>query len=1241
MSLDQCHSTIGEKPAQTPRSITHEQVGVTGAKYWRSLEDLADEPDFREFLDREFTNDPSRLFESSRRNFLKVMGASVALAGAATLPGCRRPDHKIYSYSKNTPEDQVPGKATYFATSMPLPGGGCEGLIVSTIDGRPIKIEGNPLHPNNQGKSSAWANASILGLYDPDRLKDPVYTPEGTTPRSWDDVSAWCSAHFAKLASAGGAGLAFLVDKKRSPTRDALKAKILAKYPKAQWFAYDPIQNESALAGSAIAFGKPMREVLDFSKADVVVSLDRDFLGNEPGSLRNARTWASTRRVLHAKDPMSRLYVVEPRFTITGSKADHRLNIRAGAIPAFALALAKKLLSMADTKPALAAADLRAVMDAVQAPSDASIDASVTKMVDAIAKDLWFDVAGNPRSGRTLLVAGPSQPAPVHALVHALNAVLGNVGASVSYLPMGAEEASSSLETITRLSEALGSGAIDTLVTIGCNPVYDAPGGLSFAQKFSTCKHRLTLSVDHNETAAASTWQLPGAHYLESWGDVESHEGTLSPIQPMIAPLYAGKSELDLLAFIAGDATWNGYEAMRSAWRDAFAASSDKATPFETRWKRSLFNGIAMGMAQTPKEAKASLAAVAKAVAGLGASTSGGGADSFEVVIDVGAVGDGRFNNIAWLQELPDPITKIVWDNAALISAATAKKFGLEQDDEVIEKRGARMINLRVAGQTLRVPAWVTPGVADNTVVLSVGYGRSVVGRVGAGTGFNAYAITGGASRAFASGATIERVSEGERSYQIVTTQNHGSMVGRAIVREVDLPAWNRFGDDPFAGESPEERKKALTDSYGQTRDLNFAERLGELSHTPANVNIYENPQRGLKEPPTAGRSVVAPLDSTGKLPDFASRPQWGMSIDLTTCTGCAACTIACQAENNIPVVGKIEVNKHREMHWIRVDRYFSGLDSGGVDDQAAYGSGVMHQPVACVHCENAPCETVCPVNATVHGPEGMNYMAYNRCIGTRYCANNCPYKVRRFNFFDYATKKFKGDFIGKETLGEVGIEGPANVNLIPPRLRERVDEISKLGNNPNVTVRSRGVMEKCSYCVQRVNEARVEIKLKNLDSIPDGFFQTACQQSCPTDAIVFGDILDTQTQYPQPGGATRQGARVNQMRDNQRSYLLLGYLNTRPRTTHMISVRNPNPELVSAARKEKWEHPFHHGSDHGDHGNHGGHGSHEGAAPAKTQPAKDQKHGMLPASPIGYDPERAFEDRGYRMSLGVLGAHA
>ncbi|MBY0313068.1 MAG: TAT-variant-translocated molybdopterin oxidoreductase [Phycisphaerales bacterium] len=1227
MSLDQCHSSVGEQPVIKPRAIASTDVGVNGKAYVRGLEDVADTRDFRDLLEREFPSGASRLLESSRRTFLKLMGASVALAGAATLPGCRRPDHKIYSYSKDVPESIVPGKATFYATTLALPGGRVEGILCETHEGRPTKIEGNPLHEHNQGRASSIALASILSLYDPDRLKDPKFLgmpseEERQKPRSWADFAAWCSVHFPTLRGDASSKLAFVVDAKRSPSRDRLlKDEIKKKFPKAMWVSYDPTASDAASEGASAAFGKPMRDVLDVSKAEVIASFDRDILLDDAAFLSNTRGFASKRTPKKAADEMNRLYVVEGTFSTTGAKADHRVRVAPSEVGAYVAALAAKLGEAAGLSAEVALGAERLVN-----ASGVKID---EQFVAALAEDLLRDENKQSRKGKSLVLVGASQPAAIHALGYAINAALGNIGSTLRLKPLTEEERTGGIAGLKRVTDALNGGQISTLVCINTNPAYDAPGDLGFAEAMKKAQHRITLSSDHSETIEHSTWQLPLAHALESWGDLESLEGTLSPVQPMIAPLFGAKSDLEVLAHIAGlpGEEADGYTIVRNTWKaNASFAKSD----FERAWRRALNDGV---FSPSEKIAQPTIAygGVASALRTLKIASPG--SESLDVVFVAGSVGDGSLNNNAWLQELPDPMTKIVWDNVALVSPATAKTFGIEQDKDTSEVRHARLIDVSVGGQTVRAAAWAAIGIPDNTIVMTFGYGRTHVGRVGEGTGHNVYPISGlgGSNRRMATGAKISRVSGGETRYPISCTQSHGSMEGRAIVRETDLPAWKKFGDDPFAGMSAEAKARALTDSYKQQRDLNYAERLGELSHTPANANAYINPQRGTKTEAIAGSTLehgssAFRTDGKERAVDFARDQQWGMTLDMSSCTGCSACVVACQSENNIPVVGKIEVNKHREMHWMRIDRYYAGDNlSGGITD-----ASVTFQPLLCVHCENAPCETVCPVNATVHGPEGINYMVYNRCIGTRYCANNCPYKVRRFNFFDYGVKKFNGDYIGQGAMDAVGLD-PKNKNLIPPRLRERLDEVTKLGMNPNVTIRSRGVMEKCSYCIQRINEARIEVKLKKLDMIPDGFFQTACQQSCPADAITFGDINDVKTSYPLPGGGTRMGSKVHELRESQRSYMVLGYLNTRPRTTHLMVMRNPNPALVTADRRNNWTNPFDH--HHGDHSP--GHEGHE---------AKDGKHAFGPAQDgaksnlVNFiDQTKSTTDTGYRLSLGVL----
>jgi MoCo/4Fe-4S cofactor protein with predicted Tat translocation signal len=1182
-TIDQCPSSKKQgKPAKKPRNGTPESVGVgvRGRKYWRGLEDLADTAQFREDLEREFPAGASELLEGSRRTFLKLMGASLALAGVSTLPACRRPDHLILPYGKSVPEEIIPGKALFYATAMPLPGGGAEGLLVETHEGRPTKIEGNPLHPNNRGKSSVWSQAAVLDLYDPDRLHDPVWSRPNQAPvaGSWDDFAAWSKPHFAKFDSSKGAGLAFIYDQVSSPTRAAALARIAKKWPEAALVPFDALENTGEIEGTKLAFGSAMFELLDIAKAKVIVSLDRDFLQHEAGSLSHARGWGASRRVMTTKDGMSRLYAIEPGFSVTGAAADHHFPVQPAQVAAFAVALAKRVLpGTGSGGKALADAIAR-----VNAP-ETGLDA---KALDAIAADL-LDKAN---AGASLVVCGRSQPAAVHALCAALNLALGNVGNAVAYRARTGDFASSGWPKLAAAVKAMNEGKIDTCVVLEANPVFAAPADLGFAAAFAKCPNRIVLSVDGNETVAAATWQLPAAHFLEAWGDVESIDGTVSPVQPMIAPLYNGKSAIEVLAMIAGEATVAGYEQVRAAWG---VKPGDEAG--EKSWRRALHDGVKAGSA--PKAVRPQGVDASKVAAAMGDLPAAPAAGTLQAAFVAGPMHDGRFANNGWMQELPDPISRVVWDNPAYISIKTAERLGLMQSSPTDKKPSGRMADLRIGDRTVRLVVWAVPGIADDTVLLSPGLGRRVVGLVGQGAGFDVFAVRTTGSP-WSATCTLAAASEGRRWYPVSCTQTHGSMEGRALVREVDLPAWQKHGDrmpDP----------KSM-DAYGRSHPLTFAERLegSEFNHMPAALSIYKNPfnaSTGDPDPNAVARNPNRPGDGMGP-PAFSVGPQWGMVIDLASCTGCNVCTIACQAENNIPIVGKIEVNKGRELHWIRVDRYFKG-------EGPTAAEGVLYQPVACVHCENAPCEVVCPVNATVHGPEGHNYMTYNRCIGTRYCANNCPYKVRRFNWFDYGVAKYQGGLKEglEESLGKTVTENlPANHNLIPPRLRKKLDEISKMGKNPNVTVRSRGVMEKCSYCIQRTNELKIDLKLKNPgwrpeDGFADGAVQTACQQACPTGAIVFGDILDKKSD-------NGRGSLVRQMRDHNRGYLLLGYLNTRPRTSYLCGMKNPNP-VLRAPDLDPFESHGHDNSGHGE----------EAAY---------------------LDPSRS-RDAGYRLSLSVLGDRA
>jgi molybdopterin-containing oxidoreductase family iron-sulfur binding subunit len=1181
--IDQCPSTIKEgkpSPADLPRSA-REVSRATGRAYWRSLDDLAGTKTFQDFVHREFPAHASELLDGSRRQFLRLMGASLALAGAATLPGCRQPDHKILAYNED-PEHIIPGKPLFYATAMPLPGGGAEGLLAETFEGRPTKIEGNPLHPHNRGKSSAWSQASVLGLYDPDR--DPVeIASRASRGGTAVNLTAWND--FVKVASQWGSDskIAFLVEKATSPARDDMQARLKKKFPAAQWFAYEGFDNEGELAGTKAAFGGVLKPRYDLSNANVVVSLDCDFL-HADADLASVRSYGTgrfrkgaTAGKAAAETNMLRLYCVESGMTLTGGAADHRWSMKASRIGAFAVALAKEVMA------GLGGGDA-ALKSAVAAAAGATDGADLPsgEHIKAVAEDLL--ASGN--RGASVMMAGASQPAAVHALVAALNSALGNVGKGVRYTELKGDVSQSSAASIKSLVSGIDSGAITAVVIIGGNPVFTAPSDVDLAAKIAKCAASVYLG-EADETAAAVKWFLPRAHTLESWGDVTTFEGQYSVVQPMIKPLFESHSDLEVLGAILGDGVTDGYDIVRRA----FAARSGGVLN-EKAWRKGLHDGVFNTEAKFATPALNG-GAVATEVSALGAAMNKAAA-GFEVVfVPSPHVHDGRFANIGWLQELPHPVTKVSWDNPALISKKTADKIGVSADRHPDDAKYSKayVISVTVNGKTLNIPAWVQPGVADDTVILHAGYGRRVCGRIGSGTGFDVTPLRTLAADRVA-GVSCELAKDADL-YLIACTQDHWTMEGRDILREVDLDAWKAHGDVDYS------KDHRQLDPYDSSRDLNFAGLLGGAveGHAPANRNIYKpgtgQPLRGQEHywvktdekgnPVRDGRGRVLPAENKHGKP----QQQWGMTIDLTTCTGCSACMIACQAENNIPVVGKDETAKGRDMHWIRVDRYYA---SDAHDPHGYTGSpDMVVQPVACVHCENAPCEVVCPVNATVHDPNGTNNMAYNRCIGTKYCSNNCPYKVRRFNWFDYGTKQYKGGLgqVAAPLAGKTPL--PENQNWIPPRLRAKNLEIQSLQKNPHVTVRSRGVMEKCSYCIQRVNAASVETKISDLKYIPDGFVQTACQQACPTSAIIFGDIYD----YQSNNGA---GSLVSQSRTDARSYGLLAYLNTRPRTTHLVRVRNPNPKI----RTPRVD-PFgHHGGGHDDHGHDDhGHGT-EGHGEAK-----------------------------------------
>jgi molybdopterin-containing oxidoreductase family iron-sulfur binding subunit len=970
--------------------------------YWRSLAQLDDSKEYRDALEREFPEGASELPEGiSRRDMMMLLGASLSLAG---LAGCRRPVEEIVPYV-NAPEDTLPGIPRHYATTMPFRRS-AYGLIVESHEGRPTKVEGNPAHPSTLGASSARIQASILGLYDPDRSQSVA---QKGASKAWSDfAAAW--KELAKAHDADdGAGLAVLTESFSSPTLARLASNLRERYSKMRWATYDAVSDENRLAGLRQVTGRDVDAMLRFDRAAVILALDADPLLTDPETIRHAHGFADGRRAGASGGSMNRLYAIEGVYTLTGAMADHRLRLESRQIPAFLAALAARL-------------------GAAGAAGQADVAGVDRKWIDAVAKDLLAN------RGTSLIVAGDRQPPSVHAAVCALNSHLGNTGKTVTYHETK-DATLPSVSSLTGLVSAMKAGTVQTLVILGGNPVFDAPADLDFAAAMAKVPHTIVLGHSMDETSEKAEWHIPRAHYLESWGDARAVGGTVSVVQPLILPLFGAKSDIEVLGLMYAGQDKPGYDHVRETWNDVLGD-----TDFDKKWNRVLHDGLLPG-SELPE-----VAADAKAehVAALARSAAGSGLEI--VFLPSAALHDGRFANDAWLQELPDPLTKLVWDNPALVGPKTAETLGVANGD---------VVKVDYAGHSIELPIWIVPGMADNVVAVTLGYGRRRAGRVGNGVGFDTYPLRLSKAAGFDSGVTVSKAG---RTYPLSATQNHGSMEGRPLVRESTVAELH--------GPKKEEAPRTL----------------GVFEDEPQHFSLF-------------------------KEHTYETGHQWGMTIDLNACIGCNACMTACQSENNVPVVGKKQVANGREMHWVRVDRYFSGEPTGSPE--------VVFQPVPCMQCEDAPCEQVCPVAATVHDAQGLNVMVYNRCIGTRYCSNNCPYKVRRFNFFNFT----------KDT-----------------------PDILKLAMNPDVTVRARGVMEKCTYCTQRINRAKIDAKLAGR-GVRDGDIKTACQQACPASAIEFGDIRD-------------QASRVAKAKADPRNYALLDELNVRPRTTYLAKVRNPNAEL-------------------------------------------------------------------------------
>ena len=990
-------------------------MSAKGKKYWRSIDELADTPEFQAAVEHEFPSSPHTWGdEVSRRGFLKLVGASAALAG---LAGCtRQPDEPIYPYIRQ-PENLILGKPNYFATAHPFPTGAVP-LLVKTDEYRPIKVDGNPEHAYNQGGSDVFSQGSLLDLYDPDRSQHVTYRGEN---REWAEFAQKLREKVASTKD--GTGIYFLSATITSPTLARQWQEVQKAWPKARLVQYDP-----AIAGTVLDVSA-IRSTYDLSQADVIVSLDADFLSGAsyPGFHKLVRDYAERRK--HPEKGMNRLYVIESTPTTTGMKAEHRLGLRASEIPAFAAELAK------------------AVGVAGVNPPPYAWTEEQKKFLAAVAKDL------KANAGKCAIIPGLYQDISVYRLAAAVNHALGNIGKTEAFTGGVAAISSDQIEDFKGLVADLNAGKVDWLVILNANPIYDAPFDLDFASAFNKANIVAHLGSHVDETGQISHWHIPAAHYLEYWSDAQAYDGTASIVQPLIDPLYGGHTAHHVFQTLLNEPMLSPYDAVRETWREKLSKNGD----FEKNWRKALHDGWIEGTAYPTGPNK-----TIESIGDVPVPTS---KDSLEIIFRPDPnVYDGRFANVGWLQELPKPITNLSWDNAAIVSGATLTKLGVEEDD---------IVELCVGTGKVQAPIIVAPGHPDNSVTVYLGYGREFAGRVGSGMGFNAYKIRPSWAPFYATGS----IRKLEGKWGTAITKSHY-----------------------------QDKRAASLQGQGQgDNSLEADEALG-----PRAVIRYATLEEFMANPNFAheGASRETPDKNTSLFPiwPYNEANAWAMSIDMNSCTGCNACIMSCYAENNLPVVGKQQVRIGRNMQWLRIDAYYEG----DLDAPRAH-----FQPMACQHCENAPCEQVCPVGATVHTPEGLNMMIYNRCVGTRYCSNNCPYKVRRFNFLLYS------DF---ET------------------------ESLKLMRNPDVTVRSRGVMEKCTYCVQRIEAAKIQADKENRP-VRDGEIVTACQQACPAQAITFGNRNDTTS-------------RVAKLQADKRSYQVIADINTRPRTTYVAEVLNLNAEL-------------------------------------------------------------------------------
>ncbi len=1044
---------------------------------WRSPGERKNSASFNEGLKREFPAGAHQAQEKhqtqglSRRDFLRLTGASAALAGIG-LTACRRPEAHLVPFARSA-EWTIPGKFLYYATSMPSPTGAIP-LIVTTADGRPTKIEGNPLHPLSNGSTDAFAQASLLDLYNPYRSKEITLDGKKVTPQAFD---AFLTKVREEALANQGEGIAIVLNQVHSPTRNRLQEALRKEFPKIMWVEYEPLSHSATTKAADLVLLNPavnsalpsgIRPRYFFEKADKIVALGADFLNPSVAGFGTAQGFYERR---NPEQEMNRLYVVENHYSLTGGMADHRLRLKASQIGAFTAALATAIAQKTNNK------ELQTLASSVMSQQENQKfleQENIQKWIGALVDDLLASL------GKSVLLLGTDQPLSVQILTIAMNQALGNFGTTLQGM---VAHPSLSPDSMTELAAAIKAGSIKTLLLLEVNPVYTAPSELSdgtsvhWKDLIQSVPETVQLSLCEDETSKACHWHLPAAHYLEYWGDVRSNDGTLCSIQPMILPLWKGRSELELFQALLGQPEPKGPQLIEETFQQL---SQD---PSPAAWNTYLHQGFLTGSSWPLIKPSWNFQVAEQAVNAalrnemLTSSRSRNSQESketknnFELVfLPSSSVYDGRYSANSWLQETPDFVTKLTWDNALLMSPADAKRLGLTDGDYVQVSAGAASIDIAIL---------TLPGHADGSVSAALGYGRKNVAPILNNVGFNVYPLRTAASPGYTTSVSITPLIG--KKYVFAQTQEHHNMEGRDLVREGTR---ERYEQDPT-----------------------FAQKMGMDAHIPPSVGLYTRPP-------------------------FTAKEQWGMSIDLNTCIGCNACLLACQAENNVPVVGKEQVRRGRDMAWIRIDRWFAS-PSGSEENPE-----MLPQAIMCQQCDNAPCETVCPVNATVHSEDGLNLMAYNRCIGTRYCANNCPWKVRRFNFFDY----------NQRPLDEL-YYGP----LAPKGMADSL----KMSKNPNVTVRMRGVMEKCTFCLQRIEEAKIGRLVKagptDAHKTPIAPFKTACQQACPSESIVFGNIADPQSP-------------VSKRKASPRDYTMLKYLNTKPRVTYLARIKNPNPHMPDAA---------------------------------------------------------------------------